>query len=374
MIPISRRSMLTRSSTVASALATMAIPNFEFCRQPISNFNPNITYHRLNWNENPYGPPPAAKKALETNLSKTNHYPDPLMTSLKESLAKHFGIRVNNLLLTSGSTEALCLIGQHIGLKKGEILTPWPSFPTLPMFGERCGAKVVKVPLQDDLFIDFERLSEALTPNTSLVSICNPNNPTSTQISKSALLDFCRRVPENVLVCVDEAYIQYAENGLSDSVVDFATQLPNLVVCRTFSKAYGMAGLRLGYIISTDKNITTLQQRHLGLDFSISSLTLSACTAALNEEDFIASCIGNNEKGKEIVTQAFHNWDVKVAPSRTNFLYAESKRFENDVVGKLRKDGILITKWPDMKRHIRISIQRPEEMEYFVNRVEKYLT
>jgi len=364
-----------QTSILGAASATLPFKNnLNVCRWQ----EPDVDYTdekwmRLNWNENPHGPPIVAQEAIAKAVSEANHYPDPLIVQLKEELASQYGLEPSNFLITSGSTEVLCLMGMYAGLNEGEILTPWPSFPTILMYGARWGAKSKKVVLTKDYKIDFNQLRDGINPSTKVISICNPNNPTSTEVDRDELRSFCQSVSSDILICLDEAYIHFSKHGESSSLHDLVKTQDNIVVVRTFSKAYGLAGLRLGYAISHPKNIMSLQSKHTGLDFSISSLSLNAALAVMGDDNFIAHCRKQNQKGRSIVYEAFEDWGVDHAVSSTNFIYATSKRFVPDVVTRLRDDKILITKWSDMTNHIRISIQTPNEMSIFVDRVKKYL-
>ncbi len=328
---------------------------------------------RLNWNENPYGPSEKALQAITEAVRTANRYPDPVIDELKTKLAQKYQLKAENILLTAGSTEVLSLLGQHVGLQKGEILTPWPSFPTLIRFGEACGATIKKVGLDEQGRIDLDRLKKAISDKTTLVFVCNPNNPTSTEVATDDLRSFLRAVPQNVLICVDEAYIEYSKNGITGSMVELVEELPNLVVCRTFSKAYGLAGLRIGYAVSGKANIDALRARHTGWELSVGIAPLAGAMAALNDEAFLEEVITKNEEGRSILYEAFEDWGVSYNPSSTNFVYARSERFDGQIIQKLKDQNILITKWPDMKHHIRISIGLPKEMNAFVKAAENFL-
>lgn len=328
---------------------------------------------RLHWNENPYGPSKKALEAISAVLAEANHYPDPIVEKLKNKLAKKHRLSQENILITAGSTEILSLLGQHVGLIKGEILMPWPSFPTMANFGEVCGASIRKVNIGADDCIDLNKLLPSVNDQTSLIFICNPNNPTSTEVNTSDLKSFCRAVPEHVLICIDEAYIEYSLNGSLGSLVSLVDELPNLVISRTFSKVYGLAGLRIGYAVSHKNNITALRSRHTGYELSAGTAPLIGAITTLEDQEFVQYCLRKNEEGRRIVSKAFEDWGVEYAPSSTNFIYAKSRYFDPDIRAKLRADHILITKWRTMKDHIRISIGKPEEMELFVKMVEKYL-
>lgn len=328
---------------------------------------------RLNWNENPYGPSEKALEAVMEGVRSANRYPDAVVVTLKKKLAQKFGLQADQIMLTAGSTEVLSLLGQHVGLQKGEILTPWPSFPTMIQFGEACGASIRKVSLDDKDRLDLNKLKASITDKTSLVFVCNPNNPTSTEVSRNDLRSFLRAVPQNVLVCVDEAYIEYSKKGAKGSMVDLVNELPNLIICRTFSKAYGLAGLRIGYAVSNANNINALRQRHIGWELSAGIAPLSGAMAALEDEDFLKKVIKKNEEGRQILYDAFEEWGVEYKQSSTNFVYARSAKFKNNIINGLAAEKILITKWPDMTHHIRISIGKPEEMRQFVEAAQGFL-
>jgi histidinol-phosphate aminotransferase len=172
---------------------------------------------------------------------------------------------------------------------------------------------------------------------------------------------------------VDEAYIEYSKKGAEGSMVDLVSELPNLIICRTFSKAYGLAGLRIGYAVSNSINIDALRQRHIGWELSAGIAPLSGAMAALEDDTFLKKVIKKNEEGRQILYQAFKKWGIEYNPSSTNFVYARSEKFKNNIISGLAAQNILITKWPDMTHHIRISIGKPEEMRQFVAAAESYL-
>jgi len=325
MTNLNRRQWLQKSAFTASLLALGCRTNFDIVdTKPFKNGLINTTPLPLHWNENPFGP---SKKAVQ---------------AVAEVMVDN-----SQILLTNGSTEILGLVGQQIGFDKGELVIPSPSFPTMAMFAAGSGATIKKVPLAKNNVIDLGQTLAAISDKTKVVFICNPNNPTSTEVDNEDLKAFCRAVPKNVLVFVDEAYIEYSKLGTAGSMVSLVNELPNLMICRTFSKAYGMAGLRLGYAISSKTHI--------------------------EDVDFMANGIQKNQEGKDIVYQAFDKWGVGYSPSATNFLYVESKHFVADVRDKLKDKNILITKWPDMVDHIRVSISEPSHMSQFVEVVEGFL-
>ena len=369
---INRRQWIQQSMLASAALLTAGSASAYGCAPRFRNKMEDGTIH-LNWNENPYGPSKAATEAVTNSMKFANRYPDEHIVKVKEQLSRIHSVKPENILLTAGSTEVLSVLGQHIGLKKGEILTPYPSFPTLLQFGITSGANVEKVDLEGGYKIDLGKLLNAITDKTSLVFICNPNNPTGTELETEELKNFCRSVPENVLICIDEAYIEYSKTGPSGSMNVLTKELPNLVVCRTFSKAHGLAGLRMGYAISDKANITALRNRHLGFELSTGWPPLVAASASLDDPDFIKMVVKKNKEGRQIAYDAFDDWGVSYSPSSTNFIYVRHDRFDKEVVSKMEEKGILITKWPDMRDHIRVSIGKPNEMQSFVEVAKEFL-
>ncbi len=372
MTDLTRRKWLQNSLLASSAFLMTGSQTLLADSQLKNNFT-NSGLIRLNWNENPFGPSPKALAAVNEAVKNSNRYPDAMINELKEMLAPDYGLNKNNLLITAGSTEVLSLLGQHVGLLKGEILTPFPSFPTMLRFGETFGASIRKVDLTTDHKIDLKEVLAAISEETKLIFICNPNNPTSTEVENNELKAFCRNVPSDILICVDEAYIEYSKYGTEGSMAPLVKELPNLIICRTFSKAYGLAGLRIGYAISNPPNIIAMAIRHPGWELSTGVAPVAAALASYNDDEFLNMCIRKNEEGRQIVYVAMDRWGIEYSQSSTNFIYVESARFQKDVVTRLRKENVLITKWPDMKDHIRISIGKPEEMRIFVQHIESFL-
>lgn len=373
MSKFNRRQWLQKSAIATTLLAFGCRTNFDLSAQPSTTNLDNTNPLPLHWNENPFGPSAKAIQAVMKVMAKANRYPDDMVAELKGILASKYEVGNDQILLTNGSTEILGLVGQQIGFEKGELVIPAPSFPTMAMFAAGSGATIKEVALDKNNRIDLDQTLAAISDKTKVVFICNPNNPTSTEVENAALKAFCRSVPKNVLVFVDEAYIEYSKLGVTGSMIPLVNELPNLMVCRTFSKAYGMAGLRLGYAISSKQHIDALKSRYVGAEFATGWPSLVAAKATLEDTDFMANCIKKNQEGREIVYHAFDKWGVAYSPSATNFLYVESKHFVPDVRAKLKAKNILITKWPDMKDHIRVSISEPQHMAQFVKVVEAFL-
>ena len=180
-------------------------------------------------------------------------------------------------------------------------------------------------------------------------------------------------MPSEIIICVDEAYIEYSKNGTKSSVASLVAKHSNLIVCRTFSKAYGIAGLRIGYGLAHPEIVSAIRSRHLGWELSAGVAPIAAALASYHDHDYLNMCVNKNEEGRRIVYNSLDKWNIPYSNSSTNFIYLESAKFDQNVVAKLRDENVLITKWPDMNDHIRISIGKTEEMEVFVQKIKKHL-
>jgi len=314
-------------------------------------------------------------RAISKSVSRINHYPDDRIEVLKTTLSEYHAVDKERILLTVGSTEVLSLMGQYAALEGGSVLMSESSFPTIGIFAYRCGGKIETVPIRSDQTIDLGAMKAAISSETKVIFICNPNNPTSTELERSDIIDFCQSVPSHIKICIDEAYIHYSQAGESGSLISEIETLDQVIIVRTFSKAYGLAGLRLGYAIGSVDFIGELSLRHTGFDFATGITSVEAALSALSDQAHLNMVVGQNRLGREILYKACEKWGVKIMPSSTNFCYLEDRMFISDVRKSLADhDDILITKWPSMQDHIRISIGKTEWMEELVKSMDKYVT
>ena len=243
------------------------------------------------------------------------------------------------------------------------------------LFGKRAGAAIKEVPNKPNGHFDFEKLYNNIDNKTRVVSICNPNNPSSLECDRTELLTFCERVGQHfeAKICIDEAYIEFSQRGEKSSLVDQIASNPNICIVRTFSKAHGLAGIRLGYAIAHKAIIHKLYRLYPALGMAPGVTQIAAGIASLDSNPYLEKIIDHNNKTKSIVCEAFDGWGVNYFKSSTNFILAESERFENDVVRRLRNHDILITKWPSMYKHIRISMGSLASVKYFVDTIKNYI-
>jgi len=297
--------------------------------------------YKLNSNENPNGVSPLAVKAMQEAAAKSNYYPEGTGRALREKLADRLGVGADNIVITEGATVAIGLLGEMF-LKPGdEVLMPWPTYSGYQKrLIDRNLAVAVKVPLNEDMTLNFEALLGAITERTKLVIICNPNNPTGIACDPAALLKFAQRLPKRVILMVDEAYIQFAQNPDARSMVRYLNEFKNMVVIQTFSKLYGLAGARVGYAVACYEMIE-YYQRTVNY-FCASGVALAGAEAALDDEEFRNSTLEHNEAGRGYLTEELKKLGFSPFPSSTNFVCCDMGIDPMEITEKLRKKGVLI--------------------------------
>jgi histidinol-phosphate aminotransferase len=274
---------------------------------------------KLASNEVPGGPLPSVASAIAEATSNVNRYPDMGAWALVERIASEAGVSPDQVAIGCGSValcqqliQALCEPGDHV-------VFPWRSFEAYPIITQIAGAWPVKVPLDSAHNQDLDAVAEAITPQTKLIFLCNPNNPTGTAIHKDALAAFLDRIPERVIVALDEAYREFVTDTQVPDGVEFVRERPNVVVVRTFSKAYGLAGLRVGYSIASPEITTVL--RKVYLPFSVNALAQTAAIASLDAGEEL------RQRRQEIIAErtrvrdALLDFGYKIPEAQGNFVW-----------------------------------------------------
>jgi histidinol-phosphate aminotransferase len=281
----------------------------------------------LGSNENPLGPSPRAIAAIAAALPEAFRYPDPKGLALKTALARHLKVDIAQITLGNGSHELLMLIAQCFADASTSIVFSQFGFAVFPIATAAVGARAIRVPaLARDHAVmplghDLDAMAEAIRPDTRIVYLANPNNPTGTWFDDAALARFLARVPATTLVVVDEAYQEFVTaEGLS-SALQFLPRYPNLVVMRTFSKAYALAGLRVGYSVSAPEVAAVLER--LRESFNVNGLALAAAEAALGDAAHVARAKTWNLAEREWLTAQLRARDLPVLPSQTNFVLVD---------------------------------------------------
>ena len=320
---------------------------------------------RLFANENPFGPCDKAKKAIADACPTAYQYPFRAMPDLIKKIADFEGIKEDNILLASGSSPLLMAAALYYGKPGGNVITGDPSYEDLPSKAVRMGGKWVKVPLTADYKLDLEAMEKAIDANTGLIYVCNPNNPTGTVLETAKLKAFVERVSKRVPVFVDEAYVDYLPDPQGTTLIPMANSNPNIIVARTFSKLYGFAGLRLGYVVTQPDIIRNLSL-YTEAAMSISATTLAAGIASYQEREYLDGALKKTLASKEYLYEVLKKEGYTYVASSTNFVLFPIKMEGRQFTDEMMKRGVGVRFWKfNNQEWCRVSIGRMDEMEAF---------
>jgi histidinol-phosphate aminotransferase len=321
----------------------------------------------LNSNENPHGASPAAVRALRDALPEMFRYPDDAESALLQTIAAHHGVSTDEVLLGNGSSDILRLAAFAFS---GRLVTADPTFESL--WRHASGREIAKVPLDAAYAHDLAKMREA-AGDEALVYLCNPNNPTATITPKAAVRAFLEAVPGGVTVLVDEAYHHYAESSDYESVAPLVRSKPNLIVVRTFSKIYAMAGLRLGYAVAQKPLIARLAEQQAFN--AINLLAAVAGRASLLDPDHVGLSRRRNSETRAWVVSALRRLGYATLPSEANFMMIDLRREVRPVIRALREGGVHVGRvFPALPTHLRVTIGTMEEMKRFLAAFAAVLT
>ncbi|RFZ84267.1 histidinol-phosphate aminotransferase family protein [Mucilaginibacter terrenus] len=322
---------------------------------------------RLLANENPFGPSAAAKKAIADAMDLSYQYAFSAINTLRGKIAAYEGLKQSNVLLASGSSPLLLAAAMHYSKGGKNIITGDPSYDDLPTQAEHFEGKWVKVPLTSDYKLDLDAMEAKVDANTGLVYICNPNNPTATVVDTEKLKAFCERVSKKAVVFVDEAYIDYLPDPKGTTLIGGVKAGQNIIVARTFSKLYGFAGLRCGYIVAQPETIRTLEIYTPGWA-GLSSTTLAAAIATYQETDYLQDALKKTNASKEYLYDVLKKEGYTYIPSSANFVMFPLKMDGNKFVGEMMKRGVGVRSWKlNNQDWCRVSVGRMDEMQAFAD-------
>jgi len=327
---------------------------------------------RLNSNENPYGPSEKAKKAMMQVLSEGNRYAFNELEELKKIIAQKESVDPSFILLGAGSGELLCQTGIAYGLEGGRVLSAFPTFGLLMNYAQAMKADWDKVDLNEKLEFDYEKLLSAIKSDTRLVFSCNPNNPTGTVVDSSIVKSFCEEASKKTLVYADEAYIEFLEPSEQKSMVQILDRTPNLVVSKTFSKIYGLAGLRIGYIVAHPDVLNKIGK--YGDTISPSQTALAAAKASLGDEEFMKMTRVKNAAARKILTDYLDSKKIFYGNPVTNVLLFAAPKDGKTILTRLEEKGFLIRIWEyQQKEWCRVSIGTMDEMKSFIKAFDEVI-
>ncbi|HWJ03215.1 MAG TPA: histidinol-phosphate transaminase [Verrucomicrobiae bacterium] len=327
---------------------------------------------KLASNENPWGPSPKALEAAKGSLERVFLYPDANAFSLKNLLAKELGIDENQLVTGNGSDEIVQMVAQAFVDPGDEVIMANPSFPRYRTVTELMGGVPVEVELHDYRH-DLAAMAEKINSKTKVIFVCNPNNPTGTLVSGIELDEFMAKVPEHILVVFDEAYFEYVDDETYVSGQKYLNQGRQVLILRTFSKAFGLAGLRIGYGFA-NAEIIDLLNRVRG-PFNGNLVALEAACAAWQDKEYLRQMVEKNAQGLEQLREGLERLGCKVVPSATNFVLAEVGKPSQEVFQALMRQGIIVRPGHlfGYGTGLRISVGTPEQNEEFLRALEAVL-
>jgi histidinol-phosphate aminotransferase len=323
---------------------------------------------KLASNENPLGASPKALAAIRDALVELTRYPDGNGFALKTLLAEQCRVELNQVTLGNGSNDILELVARAYLAPGLNAVFSEHAFAVYPIVTQAVGAQAKVIPAKD-WGHDLPAMLAAIDANTRVVFIANPNNPTGTWFDTEALDEFLQDVPEHVLVVLDEAYIEYAEGSDLPDGLDFLAAYPNLLVSRTFSKAYGLAALRVGYGLSTAVVADVRQP------FNVNSLALAAACAALQDAEYLAESRRLNESGMQQLEAGFRELGLGWIPSKGNFICVDLGREAAPVFQGLLREGVIVRPVANygMPNHLRVTIGLPAENSRFLEALAKVM-
>ena len=316
---------------------------------------------KLASNENPLGPSPLALAAMQKVLANLNLYPDGNAFYLKQKLAEKLGVAPANLVLGNGSNEIIEFVGHTYFAPGVDVVVSQYCFAIYPLVAKMFGANLITVPAKNHGH-DLPAMLKAITPQTRVVFVANPNNPTGTLVPREEVIQFVNSIPDNVLLVMDEAYIEFLDEPLDLAALVRLGARPNLLLMRTFSKIFGLAGLRLGYGIGHPDLIVTLEK--IRQPFNINSIAQAGALAALGDEEPLRKTRQNNFSGLEFFQSAFRELKLEYVQSAANFILVRVGEGQR-VFEAMQRQGVIVRPMSgyQLGEWIRISVGTPKENE-----------
>lgn len=362
---LSRRSWIKRA-TLGSGLAAIGGTGLvsSLSAEEIRKYNPRPIDGPISLasNENPYGPSQQMRKAMQSHFDLGCRYPWSYNADLISMLAEKEGVPEDHIVMVAGSTEGLKISGLTFG-QGGEIITCSPTFLSMMTYAELWGTDINWVPLNKDLDFDLEEIENRVSSKTKLVFLCNPNNPTGKLLPADKVVDFCKTVSKKAIVFSDEAYYDYITEPNYPSMVELVKQGMDVVVSRTFSKAYGLAGIRLGYLIAKPELANKLRDRVVA---NTNIMAIEAGKAALLDKDFYKFSLDKTQEAKKMLTSTLDELKLPYLDSHANFIFFQSGRDIKELNAAMLEKGFRIGRpFPPLNDWCRISTGTLEEVALY---------
>ncbi len=327
---------------------------------------------KLASNENPLGPSPKALAALVAGASEASVYPDNTSRDLTNALAERLGQPANRVLVGCGSDEIMHLAGLAFLAPGDEVMFAEPGFSVYPITARQMGSREIRVPLKEYMH-DFRAMAEAATERTKLIFIGNPHNPTGTTVGDAELLSFLDELPSTAIAVIDEAYGEFAERPDYPRSLRWVDEGRNVIVLRTFSKIYGLAGMRVGYGVAADHLAYAMGL--VRMPFTVGRLTQIAALAALGDADHVERTRALNRAGKAYLYAAFERLGLRAAPTEANFILVDLERDSRTCFEAFLRRGVIVRSGHSLgcPGHIRVTVGAAEENALFAQALEEVL-
>ncbi len=329
---------------------------------------------KLASNEHYSGPSPKALEAIRKNLKNINRYPDASSFYLKRKIAKFLNVREDNLVFGNGSDEIICLAVRTFVGEGDEVIIAKPTFLIYEIASQVQNAKIVQIPLKKGFKYDLKAMKSAITKDTKIIFIANPDNPTGTYVTKRELEDFLEGLPYGLVIFLDEAYFEFASYSSKDypNGLDYFNNY-SLIVARSFSKAYGLAGIRIGYGVANPEIISYMER--VREPFNVNLLAQAGAIAAVSDKAFLGRTLSHVEKEKKFIYNSLDRMKLEYVPSATNFILINVKKDCKEIFNKLLKRGVIIR---DMKAwgldsYIRVTVGTNAENKKFIEELKKVI-
>ncbi|MDH3729494.1 MAG: histidinol-phosphate transaminase [Acidimicrobiia bacterium] len=316
---------------------------------------------KLASNECPLPPFPEVQQAIATAAAMAHRYPDNDASELRAELADFLSVPKESLIFGTGSASLMMISAFALGGPGRSIAYGWPSFGLYRIAARTSFSTEIEVPLTGDHRYDLDALAAALRPDTSLVYLCNPNNPTGTYVPLAAVVDFISAVPQDVMIIVDEAYYEYVQAPDFGTALPIALERDNVLVAHTFSKVYGLAGLRVGYMVGNPATISEL--RRVQVPFSVNSLAQAGATEALRHPEKVADRVNANAAALKVFADELSSRGYEFAESQTNFVYMHPRNRADEFLAAMARNGIVVR--PFGEGWIRVTIGTEAENARF---------
>ena len=360
---MTRREWINRSATVfgGSLLGAVAGVKSLSAASTTARLDKSV---RMMFNENPYGPSQIARRAMRKAFEESNLYSmRGAKGEFKELMAKLNGVTPDHIAVGFGSGEILKKAALMNGIDKGELLSPSLTFETINRYAKTMKSNVKRIPMNKNIDIDLNRMNENVNNKTKMIYLCNPNNPTGSLMNTDDLESFCSQVSKKSIVFVDEAYHEYVTDSKYRSMIDLVKSGKNVIISRTASKVHGLAGLRVGFAITTPQIAKRLESY---LTDSLNIIGLRAAIASYKDKRFQNFSIDMNNKAKKVVAEYLDTKGIQYLDSQTNFMFIKTDIEISDFQPAMEKHGVLVGRpFPPFTNWCRLSMAKPEEMQKF---------